>query len=174
MESLQNYGRTTGGFTYEIVMPNPIKNFAFSAIQTAVGKENEGVVLVENSTRYEILPLFQVIRDFGIRSMSFKEVIYPYWENIARGQEDVLAVLLLLKCLLLIIPCIFVIISIIYLWKNRTWHLKQGIGWVQDKLYEAGARRVQKKNSSQEKEKNEIKMIETGELEEEKTVSNDL
>ena len=148
LDSLQNYGRTTGGFTYEIVMPNPIKNFAFSAMQTAVGKENEEVVLVENSTRFELLPLFGVIRDFGIRSMSFKEVVYPYWENIARGQEDILALLLLVKCFLLILPCIFVITVIIYLWKNRTWHLKQGIQWMQDKIYEAGSKRGAKKKKS--------------------------
>ena len=156
LESLQNYGKTTGGFTYEIVMPNPIKSFAFSAMQTAVGKENEEVVLVENSTRFDFLPLLGVIRDFGIRSMSFKEVIYPYWENIARGQEDILALLLLVKCFLLILPCIFVISVIIYWWKHRRWHLKQGVAWIQEKIYEAGSKRVQKKeNSGKKAEKRE-------------------
>ena len=172
LESLQNYGRTTGGFTYEIVMPNPVKNFAFNTMQTAVGKENEAVVLIENSTRFDLLPLLQVIQDFGIRSMSFKEVIYPYWENIARGQEDILALLLLLKCLLLTIPCIFAAAIIIYLWKNRTWHLKQGIDWIQDKIYEVGSKRVQKKEDSHKKvqKQEEIENIDMVQLKETKTV----
>lgn len=145
LESLQKYGKVNGGFTYEIVMPNPIKNFAYTTIQTAIGAENENVILIENSTRFDLLPLFWIIRDFGIRSMSFKDVVYPYWENIARGREDILALLLLIKCFLFILPSIFVISTIIYLWKNRTWHVKQGIVWIQDKIYEAGTRRVQKK-----------------------------
>ena len=79
LDSLKNYGTVTGGFTYEIVMPNPIKGFALSTMQTAVGTENEEVVLVENSTRFDVLSLFQIIQDFGIRSMSFKWIVYPYW-----------------------------------------------------------------------------------------------
>ncbi|MBR3601002.1 MAG: ABC transporter permease [Lachnospiraceae bacterium] len=145
LESLQKYGQVTSGFTYEIVMPNPIKNYAYTTMQTAIGAENENVILIENSTRFNMLPLLGIIRDFGIRSMSFKDVVYPYWENIARGQEDILALLLLLKCILLILPSIFIITIIIYLWKNRTWHLKQGVVWIQDKIYEAGTKRVQKK-----------------------------
>ena len=151
LESLQKYGKASGGFTYEIVMPNPIKNFAYTTMQTAIGAENENVILVENSTRFDLLPLLEIIRDFGIRSMSFKDVVYPYWENVARGQEDILAVLLLLKCILLILPSIFVITTIIYLWKNRTWHVKQGVVWMQDKIYEAGTKRVQKKEKQLQK-----------------------
>lgn len=151
LESLQGYGKVTGGFTYEIVMPNPIKNFAYTTMQTAIGADNENVILVENSSRFDLLPLFGIIRDFGIRSMSFKDVVYPYWENVARGQEDILALLLLLKCVLLILPSIFVITTIIYLWKNRTWHVKQGIVWIQDKIYEAGTKRVQKKEKQLQK-----------------------
>ena len=144
MESLENYGSMSGGFTYEIVMPNPIRGFALSTMQTAVGTENENVIVVENSTRYQMLPLLKVVQGFGTRSMSLKEIVYPYWENIARGYEDILALLLLIKLLLLIVPVIFLITVIIYLGKRKTWTIKKGITWVQDKIYEAGTRRIQK------------------------------
>jgi len=168
LESLQNYGKVTGGYTYEIVMPNPIKNFALSTMQTAVGADNEDVVLVENSSRFQLLPLFHIIQNFGIRSMSFQGIVYPYWENIARGQEDILALLLLVKMILLFLPGIFLITVFIYLWKNRTWHVKQGIVWVQDKMYEAGTRRVQKKVKQLEKvdSQNDITIIDLDELDE--------
>lgn len=146
MESLENYGTVTGGFTYEIVLPDPIKNFAVSTIQTAVGMENENAMVVENSTRFGWMSLLNVIRNFGTRSMRLGGFSYPYWENIARGQEDVLALLLLLKCLLLVLPCTFVWMFTRYLWKRKTWTLGQGITWMQDKVYEAGTRRVQRKN----------------------------
>lgn len=145
MESLENYGSARGGYTYEIVMPNPIKGFAYSSMQTAVGKENDKVILLENSTRYQLLPMLGVIQQFGIRSMSLKEVVYPYWENIARGYEDIFACMLLAKIILLVTPVIFVVAVIIHIWKKKTWTLKMGITWIQDKLYESGSKRAQKK-----------------------------
>ena len=145
LESLEEYGVPKGGFTYEIVLPNPIQNFALSTMQNIVGASSENIVVVENSTRFEFLRLIGVIRDFGIRSMSLNGVVYPYWENVARGLEDTLALCLLLKSILLFFPIIFVIIVLVYLWKNRTWTLGKGISWVQDKVYEVGTRRVQKK-----------------------------
>ena len=145
LESLEAYGTVNGGFTYEIVMPDPIENFAFSIMQTAVGAENENVVLVENSSRFQFLSLIKVIQQFGTRSMSFKEVVFPYWENIARGYEDIFAVFLIAKSLLLIVPVIFIAAVVITCWKRRTWSLKQGIVWIKDALYEKSARRAQKK-----------------------------
>lgn len=146
LESLENYGIATGGFSYEIVMPNPIRNFALSTIQAAVGTKNENVVLIENSSRFQVLSLYKVIKQFGIRSMSFQEISYPYWENVARGYEDIFAVFLGIKIILLINPVIFVLAVIISWWKKKTWTLKQGIVWVQDSLYEKSVKRVQKKN----------------------------
>ena len=168
LDSLKNYGTVTGGYTYEIVMPNPIKGFAFSTMQTIVGKDKENAILVENSNRYDLLSLFQVIQDFGIRSMSFQGIVFPYWENIARGQEDILALLLFIKCILLITPSIFVVVLIIDLWKRRTWHLTHGVVWIQDKIYEAETRRVQKKQKKLEiaDKENDIKIIELDEIEE--------
>ena len=167
LDSLQNYGTVTGSFTYEVVMPNPIKRFALSTMQTIVGKDREDVVLVENSNRYGILSLLQVIQNFGIRSMSFQGVVFPYWENIARGQEDILALLLLIKGILLILPCTFVVFVIHYLWKRRTWHFRDGVHWMQDKIYENGTRRVKKKKEKMEKKKavEEIEIFELEELE---------
>ena len=77
--------------------------------------------------------------------MSQKGIVYPYWENVARGLEDILALCLLMKSILLFFPILFVIIVLAYLWKNRTWTLGKGIIWVQDKVYEVGTRRIQKK-----------------------------
>ena len=145
LESLEAYGMATGGFAYEIVMPNPIQNFALSTMQTAVGTENENVVVIENSSRFQILPLLKIISQFGMRSMSFREISYPYWENIARGYEDIFAVFLGLKIIFLMNPIIFLIVVVISCWKKKTWTLKQGINWMQDSLYERSARRVQTK-----------------------------
>ena len=52
--------------------------------------------MVENSNRFSLKNLLQVIRDFGKRSMRNNGVIYPYWENAVRMTEDHLALLLVL------------------------------------------------------------------------------
>ena len=153
LESLKNYGTVTGGFTYEIVMPNPIKNFAYSAMQNIFGTENDKVMILENSKRYDFLSICKVIQQFGTRSMSIQGIVFPYWENIARGQEDILALFWILKGILLICPVTFVISVFLYLWKRKKWTLKQGIVWVQDKIYEAGSRRAESKKKEEQEEK---------------------
>ena len=121
-------------------------------MKTLVGNEREDVVLVENSTRFQVLSLIRVLQSFGMRSMSFQGVVYPYWENIARGWEDILAVCLFLKGVLLIGPIVFVIGFIRYLWKQRTWNMSQVVVWIQGRVYEAGTRRVQKKKKKKDRE----------------------
>ena len=79
---------------YEIVMPDMISGFAMSLM-----KDNYDVAtgdMVENSDRFSLKNLLQVIRDFGKRSMRNNGVIYPYWENAVRMTEDHLALLLVL------------------------------------------------------------------------------
>ena len=153
LEHLENYGTISGGFTYEVVMPNPVQNFAFSTLQTAVGIENENVVLVENSSRFKAVSIFKVMKQFGIRSMSFQEISYPYWENVARGYEDIFAVFLGLKLLFLLNGISFLLTLLIIYWKKRTWNLKKGIVWMQDILYDRSAKRAQAKNKGGENEK---------------------
>lgn len=145
LDSLQKYGTLRGGYTYEIVMPNPIKGFALFTMKNILGTENENVVVLENSTRFQWLSLLEVVREFGIRSMSKNGILYPRWENVARGYEDILALLLLFKIIFLLQPCIFVVIISIYLWKKKPWTFQQIMTWIQDKWYEAGTRRVKKK-----------------------------
>lgn len=148
MESLETYGTATSGFTYEIVLPNPIQNFALSTMRTAVGAENENVVLVENSSRFQVLPLLKIMKQFGVRSMSFQEISYPYWENIARGYEDIFAVFLGMKILFLVMPGVYLLAIIVACWKRKTWTLRTGIEWIKDTLYETSAKRAQKKKNT--------------------------
>lgn len=153
LESLEAYGTASGGFAYEVVMPNPVKNFALSTMQTAVGKDNENVALVENSSRFEAMSLLGIIKQFGIRSMSFQEVTFPYWENVARGYEDVLAVFLGLKVLFALNIIMFLLAVLVVCWKKKTWTLKKGIVWIQDSMYDRSAKRAQAKKDEKNQEK---------------------
>jgi len=123
-DSLTKYGTSKGINSYEIVMPNPISGFALKTIKEKSGIEESSIELVENTKRYSTFALSQILLDFGTRSMNQKAIIYPYWENVARGYEDVLALLLFWKMLLLLIPCVILVAFIRYKYKQRTWDLK--------------------------------------------------
>ena len=96
---------------YELVMPDPISGFAQNLV-----KENFSVGsgdIVENSSRYALGHLWQVIRDFGNRSMRTNGVIYPYWENAVRLTEDYAALLTALAALFAFYPACFALVNLI-------------------------------------------------------------
>lgn len=123
-DSLSKYGTSKGINTYEIVMPNPISNFALTTIKEKIGIDESSFQVVENSKRYSMFSLLNVLSEYGIRSMNHKAIVYPYWENVARGYEDILATLLLLKLTFLLIPAIILLAYIIYRYRHRTWNIK--------------------------------------------------
>lgn len=93
---------------YEIVMPDPISNYAKGVVSETFPVGTGDVV--ENSSRYSLLHLLEVGKSFGQRSMRVNGVIYPYWENAARLTEDYAALLLLLAVLFALCPVIFVLV----------------------------------------------------------------
>ena len=94
---------------YELVMPDPISGYAKSVVSEnfQVGDGD----IVENSSRYTVGHLWEVIRSFGDRSMRTNGVIYPYWENAARLTEDYAALLLVLAVLSALCPAGFVLVN---------------------------------------------------------------
>ena len=93
---------------YEIVMPDPITGYAKSVVEETFPIGTGDVV--ENSSRYTLSHLWEVIGDFGQRSMRGNGVIYPYWENAARLTEDYAALLLMLAVLSALCPLAFVLV----------------------------------------------------------------
>ncbi len=93
---------------YEIVMPDPITGHAKSVVEETFPIGTGDVV--ENSSRYTLSHLWEVIGDFGQRSMRGNGVIYPYWENAARLTEDYAALLLMLAVLSALCPLAFVLV----------------------------------------------------------------
>lgn len=96
---------------YEIVMPDPITGYAKSVTEEKFPIGTGDVV--ENSSRYGVAHLLDVIKGFGQRSMRTNGVIYPYWENAARLTEDYAALLLVLAVLAALCPAVFLIVLVI-------------------------------------------------------------
>ncbi len=122
--SLETYGKAQGISCYEIVMPNPITGYGRNLIKENMGIEETNMECIENSSRYSLLSLGKVLLNFSSRSMSYKAIVFPYWENVARGWEDVFALLLLFRVIFLLIPVVMLLVLLIKCWKQRTWRWK--------------------------------------------------
>lgn len=164
--TLEQYGISYGLNTYELVMPNPVTGYAKSYVTENIGVTENEVEIVENTTRYSLLSRFKLLMQFGTRSMSSKAIIYPYWENMARGYEDILALLLILTLLFLLYPAILLLIFVIRAWKRKTWtagsvwhKITDKAGRLREKVWAAQAMRKERKN---EKKKKEMQINEEG------------
>ena len=157
--TLSSLGSCNGINHYEIVMPNPVKGYAYDYVKGNIGVAEKEVEIVENSTRYELLNRFQVLADFGTRSMNGKAIIYPYWENIARGYEDIIALITLFAVLFLLYPTALFIILIVIHWRHKSWTARSIYITIHDKwerkrekLWERKQRREKYKDRFDEEE----------------------
>lgn len=134
LETLETLGTSYGINHYEIVMPDPVTGFAYNHVKENLGKEENATEVVENSARYSLLSRLKLIGQFGVRSMNGKGIIYPYWENMARGYEDILMILTLLQLLTLLYPVILLLIAFIIWWRHKGWTLRDVRLKAKDKL----------------------------------------
>lgn len=123
-DTLNKYGNHSGINHYEIVMPNPVKGFAAGCVKDLFGIDEQEMEVIDNTNRFDLLNRIRLIKSFGTRSMNGKAIIYPYWENVARGTEDILLVLTLFMLLFFVVPMTVILIKLIVLWRHRTWNIK--------------------------------------------------
>ncbi|MCD7752186.1 MAG: ABC transporter permease [Lachnospiraceae bacterium] len=143
-ESLYLYGTDNGLQTIEFLLPNPVSGYALNLVTDALSSRD--VSIVENSNRYDLENLVAVLKEFGTRSMGLSGVIFPYWENIARGYEDILAGILFMQVLILSFVLIVEVIILWRAWLRRKWRTRDIITGIGDFVYEGSANRRKKKN----------------------------
>ncbi|MDE7279674.1 MAG: ABC transporter permease, partial [Oscillospiraceae bacterium] len=90
----EGYSLMGGGeavFTcYEACLPNKVTGQGKQIVTEALSIQEEDTEkrVVENSARYGLKKRFEIIADFGMRSVVDGAVVYPFWENAARISED--------------------------------------------------------------------------------------
>lgn len=140
-ETLSMYGSSEGLSAYEVVAPNPVKGFLANTVREKFGLQPNEMQVVENSARYSVEAMLQAALSFGTRSMQNAAIHYPYWENIARGYEDVRALLLWFQFVFLLIPTVIILVFLIIKWRNRTFTAKDIWNYLVDKK-ERGAEKI--------------------------------
>lgn len=124
LQTLEKLGRSNGINHYEILMPNPVTGFAYQYVKEKLGYSEKETEVVENTSRYSLLSRLKLIPQFGCRSMNGKAIIYPYWENVARGYEDILAVITLFEGIFFLYAAAVLLILFIRWWKHKGWTVK--------------------------------------------------
>lgn len=133
-KTLTELGQNNGINHYEIVMPNPVTGFAENVVRESFGSNPKTTEVMENTTRYSLLSRLKLITQFGLRSMNGKAIIYPYWENIARGYEDILTLLTVFEMLFLLYALAIALGLFISWWRHKGWTVKDKIRFLRDKL----------------------------------------
>ena len=111
-DQLKKHRDNVGIICYEIIMPNPIQQFALTTIKKqAIFSEND-VELVEHSDRFSIKKRIQELPDFFTRSMKQNEIYYPFWENETRAWEQVWDLILIIQMIWGIVGIGFIIVLI--------------------------------------------------------------
>lgn len=142
-QSLYEHGQYHGLETVEYFIPDPVTGFAKELVEQQVNGMD--VAIVEHQQRYDFLALLNVLKQFGTRSMGLSGITFPYWENIARGYEDILADLLLFELILLTYAVIVLIVFMWHMWLQRKWRAKDIYTKLRDISYDVRVRQKQRK-----------------------------
>ena len=118
---MDRIGSQTPVTCYEVVAPEPVKNFAEEKIGSALALEQDQYEFVYNTNRFGFANALQIVSQFGKRAQRTGDIFFPWWENAARFAEDWCALLALLACAALVFPVVFVLGTAVYcIIKRRT------------------------------------------------------
>ena len=137
---------------YEIVCPSPVDGLLAKIIKECAGLDDKYINVVDNSDRFSFFKLLEVSYNFGIRSMWDKPIFYPYWENVARGYEDVLAIMNMVRLLSIVTCVVLVSVLIVIAYRNKKWTIEGLLAYVADKKYELESKQKERLSSSKDKE----------------------
>lgn len=144
-ETLYEYGQYHGLESVEYLIPNPVTGFAKKIIE----KQTNGmdVAVVEHQNRFEFMSLVAILKQLGTRSMGLSGITFPYWENMARGYEDILAGVLLIELMLLVYVAVVLTGFVWYLWMHRKWRARALYEKFKDICYSTSVKRNERKQA---------------------------
>ena len=144
-ESLAAYGAAGQGEVtlmdcYEVVMPDPVRDFAVTQIREAFKMDETQMEIVNQTVRFNNLPLLSVLRSFGTRSMTNIAMWYPYWENVARGTEDILVIVMALQAFVIALPVVILTVWIVNAYRHKKWTARGVFHTLGDHIYATQSR----------------------------------
>ncbi|MBO6242881.1 MAG: ABC transporter permease [Butyrivibrio sp.] len=136
---------------YEVVMPGPVDGIVAKIVKESTGLDDAYVTVIDNTERFSFFALLNVILSYGTRSMWSKAIFFPYWENLARGYEDILATLLFIRLICRIVVIVILVIFIIKAYRHKTWTVRGLVNDLMEKKYDIEVKRQQRKTENKGK-----------------------
>lgn len=123
--AMEQYGSSSGIQWLDFMIPNPVKGYGEKILtENSMADLQKGVV-IEESSRFNVLSLYGLLPDYAQRSMSKTGIIYPYWENMARGYENILVAFLLVETVCLLCGVVLLLITL-----RPVKNIKKGMNWL--------------------------------------------
>lgn len=129
---------------YETLLPNPIPDFAQKTVINALGISESTYVVTQNTGRFSIPRIYEVIKLAPQNAMRTTPIAYPYWENAARVAENHVSRAYAAMLILLLYPAVVLVVFVVILWRRRKWRAGVMLRTVGDKIYEFRAMKAQK------------------------------
>ena len=107
---------------YECIVPDPVENFGFSAVEKifSSGYENK-VLLVNNTDRFSSSVRVKELKNLSRQGVRNEAIKLPYWENASRIAEHKLTVMYSIRNTIHVIPLLTTMLIIVksYRWFRR-------------------------------------------------------
>ncbi|MBR1860590.1 MAG: ABC transporter permease [Lachnospiraceae bacterium] len=112
---LIDHGMINNISCYEIVMPNPVPNYALQKLREKLPVSEDKVEFVENTGRFETIKSIKNLSGITTRAMRTRALVYPWWENVTRVKEDRISVFSIISVSGIIYALIVVIVLAVIL-----------------------------------------------------------
>ena len=136
---------------YELVMPNPVSNFALQKVQENMPVDEEDMLVIQNTDRFSLYRCLVLLSEYGTRSMSKRAIIFPYWENLARGYEDICIAVIFFVILCFTYATIAFMIEFGIWWKLKGWTFESVFMKLKDKLERMSERSYERRRAKKNK-----------------------
>ncbi len=127
--SLERYGNVAGIQWIDFILPNPVKGYGEKILKENATVSLDDAVVIEQNTRFQAIPLYKLVPGYLERVMSKSGIVYPYWENVARGYENILVAFLLVETVCLVYGTVLLIHTL-----RPVKNIKKGINWLVAKI----------------------------------------
>lgn len=137
---------------YECIMPDPVENYAYNAVDGYFKSYEGKYAIVSNSERFKPSVRAKAHKNLADYAVVSNSVIYPYWENASRIVEFKLTSVYFYRRLTYIIPVLTLLYLLIIFWKTAGWARRKATDWTGDKI----TRIIYNHNEKQRKKKENL------------------
>ena len=141
-------GPSAGISCFEVVMPDIVRHFARNIVTEKMGASADSMIVVDNTHRFDWEEIMTVVFAFGTRSMQTKAVNFPYWENEARGMEDILALLFVFKVLCIAGLILLAGAAAVQAYRHKKWTAAGVMRDLSDRIYDCRAKAAARKTQA--------------------------